>query len=276
MKANYHTHTKLCNHADGMPIDYVKKAIELGFEELGMSDHNPIPVEFLGQKKYLDNWCHRNMSYDVFENIYLPSIDEAIEKYGDQIKIYKGLECEYVPSSKEYYSKLKEKVDYLNLGLHFFCSGGEILNSYHQINYKNLKDYLSNAIAAMETGLFKIFVHPDLFMFEYRDEFGERVFDKHCEFTTRKIVECAIKNDVYLEINANGVSNTAKFGNGSKCWLYPEIEFWKIVKEYPQAKIIVGADAHAPSALDSPNIEAVKEMGLSIGLKILDFVEFDR
>ncbi|UKI50590.1 MAG: PHP domain-containing protein [Clostridium sp.] len=69
--ANYHTHTKLCNHAEGMPSDYVEEAIRLGFKEIGMSDHNPIPVSFLGKDLYMDNWCHRNMSYDVFKKIFI-------------------------------------------------------------------------------------------------------------------------------------------------------------------------------------------------------------
>ena len=42
--ADYHTHTKLCNHAFGMPIDYVKEAIKLGMKGIGISDHNPVPA----------------------------------------------------------------------------------------------------------------------------------------------------------------------------------------------------------------------------------------
>ena len=38
MKANYHTHLKLCGHAEGMSEDYVKVAIIEGYEILGMSD----------------------------------------------------------------------------------------------------------------------------------------------------------------------------------------------------------------------------------------------
>ena len=41
---NYHTHTFLCNHADGLPSDYVLQAIEDGCTLLGFSDHCPYSV----------------------------------------------------------------------------------------------------------------------------------------------------------------------------------------------------------------------------------------
>ena len=40
--SNYHTHTYRCGHALPNPdIDYVKKAISLGYKNLGFSDHAP-------------------------------------------------------------------------------------------------------------------------------------------------------------------------------------------------------------------------------------------
>ena len=36
---NMHTHTARCMHARGEDREYVEKAIEAGFEVLGMSDH---------------------------------------------------------------------------------------------------------------------------------------------------------------------------------------------------------------------------------------------
>ena len=52
MKANYHTHLSLCGHAVGMSEDYVKVAIEAGYEELGMSDHGPIKPEFMTEEEF--------------------------------------------------------------------------------------------------------------------------------------------------------------------------------------------------------------------------------
>ena len=43
MTTNYHTHTYRCGHASGTEREYVEKAIELGFSELGFSEHAPMP-----------------------------------------------------------------------------------------------------------------------------------------------------------------------------------------------------------------------------------------
>jgi len=41
-----HTHTYLCKHADGNPEDYVGRAVEVGLDEIGCSDHCPMPEGF--------------------------------------------------------------------------------------------------------------------------------------------------------------------------------------------------------------------------------------
>lgn len=272
LKTNYHTHTMLCNHAEGMPEDYVQEAIALGYEEIGITDHNPIPVEFLGGQAFLENWCHRNMSYNVYRNIYLPIMKEIKEKYKNEIRIYSGLECEYLPEHSEYYENLRKDLDYLNLGIHFFPHQGKILSSYAHVSHKTIGAYASIAKTAMNSGLFKIFVHPDLFLFDYKDEQGKRTFDQHCLDASRSIIETAILNDVYLEINVNGIENSKRFRNSEE-WLYPNYEFWKVVREYPEAKVVIGVDAHELKALSSDKIRLVEEMVEKIGLHVCTKIE---
>ena len=45
MLANYHTHTKRCNHALGEDREYVEAAIKAGLKVLGFSDHCPFVIE---------------------------------------------------------------------------------------------------------------------------------------------------------------------------------------------------------------------------------------
>jgi len=40
---DYHMHTPLCKHAVGEPEAYAARAIERGIEEIGFSDHCPMP-----------------------------------------------------------------------------------------------------------------------------------------------------------------------------------------------------------------------------------------
>lgn len=273
LKANYHTHTKLCNHAVGMPEDYVKQAIKLGYKELGMSDHGPVPRDFMSDEEYKYNWLERHMTLDEYYSIYLESLDDVIKKYGDKIKILRGLEIEYIPGHEEYYIGLKANLDYLNLGVHYFLSNGRQISSYSDVNYKTIYDYMNIAIKGMETGIFNILVHPDLFFYAYKDENGEQTFDNHCKIVSRRIIEAAIKNNVYLEINANGPSNSRKANQ--KEWLYPREEFWKIAKEYKDLKIIIGADAHHMEQLACSDLEAVIKFSKQLGLQVKDFLEIN-
>lgn len=273
LKNNYHTHNRLCNHAVGDVEDYVAKAIDLGMEELGLSDHGPVLTRFMSKEMFLETLSYRNMSLDTFYNVYLPEIEQVKEKYKNQIKIYKGLEIEYIQGEEEFYRELLSHLEYMNLGLHFFKdSSGNIINSYWGINYQNVIDYAASAISGMSTGLFKTLVHPDLFMFGYKNKDGKREFDKECEEASRMIIEAAIKYDCYLEVNVNGLKNSKKYNSDS--WLYPSYEFWRIASKYKDLKIIIGVDAHNPEDLDNGDIDLVLDFCKKLNLNILDKMSF--
>lgn len=274
LKANYHTHHKLCNHASGNCEDYVVKAISLGMKEIGLTDHNPVPREFMTQEEYEDNWIQRNMTMEEFETIYLKELKEVQQKYGHQISIKTGLECEYLEGHDEYYQNFKNRLDFLNLGIHYYGVGNKIYNSYADITYQNVHDYANAAIKAMKTGLFKVLVHPDLFMFSYKNKEGKRKMDEAAYEASKRMIEAAISNDVYLEINANGIENSRVFATG-RDWLYPDRDFWTLAATYPKLKVVIGADAHRPDALCSENIELVQKFAEELGIKVLDFLEFE-
>lgn len=100
--ANYHTHTKLCGHAIGMSEDYVKQALERGFLEIGISDHGPIPRSWMSPETYDAMWLSRQMDFEMYKEIYLPDLERTIKKYGHLIKIYKGVEIEYIEGYDDY------------------------------------------------------------------------------------------------------------------------------------------------------------------------------
>lgn len=261
LEANYHTHLKLCGHATGMSEDYIKEAIRLGFTEIGMSDHLFVPRSFMSKEDYIRNWLERQMTEADFYNIYLKDLENTINKYGKQIKIYKGAETEYILGHIDHYKRVRQHLDYLNLGLHFFNEDGIFYNSYEYMDSNLLKKYAQNAIKAMDTHLFKVFVHPDLFMYNYYGENGHYSFDEKAEKESRKMIECAIKNDVYLEYNCGGLRQNFIPYDGKVINSYPRDEFWKIVSEYKDAKIIIGADAHKIESLsDEATIRAIKNL----------------
>ena len=273
MKANYHTHLSLCGHAEGMSEDYVKTAVEAGFEILGMSDHGPMKPEFMTPEEFKYNWLERQMTPEEFMNVYLPDCRATKEKYKDLIKFYIGIEIEYLYPFHEYYEELRKELDYMNLAVHFYYHQGKITNSFDDVTFENVYSYALNAQKAMETGLFEILVHPDVYMYHYKSTDGKATFDSECEKTARLIIESAIKNNVYLEINVGGMfkvtANNEKLGQ----FAYPRDEFWKIVAEYPEAKVVIGVDAHKPSNLVSEEIKMAYEFAKKHNIRLLETVE---
>ena len=91
MKANYHTHTARCGHATGTDEDYVLAAIEQGFDELGFSDHVPVPNFPNGFKSGF------RMDADQTAD-YIATLKELKRAYADDIEILIGYEAEYYPA----------------------------------------------------------------------------------------------------------------------------------------------------------------------------------
>ena len=270
LKANYHTHTYLCGHAVGKVEDYVNEAVRLGFKEIGISDHAHTPESFMTPFDYDRNGLRQMMTDDDFENIYKPAVLK--EKERKDIKVFLGLETEYLPKHHDYFVNLRSKLDYLVLGLHFFNHNGKTYSTYDDVDSDVLKIYTDVAIKAMSTGLYSIFAHPDLFMYSYNSKKGFRVFDETCVECTQKIIDASIKYDIYLEVNANGIQNTFRDFPSYTNYLYPREEFWEIVKN-SNAKIVIGADAHTPSALGNKVVEKAIEFTDKLNLNVSDFIK---
>ncbi len=251
MKANYHTHMYLCNHATGNVEDYVKKAIELNFEVLGMSDH--APFIFLSDRSV-------RMGIEDYP-IYLKELAEAIKKYSDRIKIYKGLEIEYFPFEIKHYQKLLEELDYLTLGQHYIQVGSYLTSVYKVKTIDEMNIYKDTLIEAMATGFFKFISHPDIFLFNQKN------INRETLDICKEIIEAAKAYDVPLEINANGIRKGEIFVNNQKRYRYPRKEFWELVKAV-KAKVIISADAHRVEDLfDQAIIDAYK-FAQDIGLEV--------
>ena len=272
---NYHTHTKYCGHAKGDVEDYVKEAVKLNMKNLGFSDHAPIPLNHgMTKEEWDENYCDENMNLDTF-NKYLCEVDELKSKYN--IRLYKGCETEYLLNNDEWYKDLRKKLDYMILGIHFFNGDGKVLDTYKDITYKNVDFYYECAKNAIETGLFDYLAHPDLYLFDYKSINGKNEFDSKAKEICIKLIELCVKHNIYFEINTNGLKYS-KDKTKKELWLYPNIEFFKVVKEYMnnnpgKLKLIIGADAHSPSSLGNDNVEAVINMVKEMKLDVLNKME---
>jgi len=254
MKYNFHTHTKRCGHASGEDEEYVLAALKEGYKVLGFSDHAMFP----------NLKSEKGMRPDFIElDDYLNSLNSLKEKYSKDIKILIGMECEYFECFHDYLKGLLDtkKMDYLIFGNHYLkCENGHIFNEkgiYSQDNYIEL--YAKHAIKALDSGLFKIFAHPDLVMGCCK------VFDEKWAYWSRLMCEAAKKNNVYLEINEAGIRK-GKI-NGEDRYVYPYIPFWQIAKSVGN-KIVIGVDAHNPKDLNSSSHQIAIDFANDLGLVI--------
>ena len=138
---------------------------------------------------------------------------------------------------------------------------------------KMIEKYGEDVCKAIQSGLFKYIAHPDLFMNAYR------VWDDKAKEVSRKIIEEALKYNVPLEINCNGIryhyekQKVSASGRVLENY-YPCVEFWKMVKDYG-ALGIIGVDAH----IEKDFLDGVTEEALFFakqnGIKLVSFLDIE-
>jgi len=254
MISNYHSHTWRCNHASGTEEEYVRCAIQRGIKELGFSDHSP----YLFPEYH---FSHFRMRTEQLAD-YCETVLSLREKYKSQIEIHLGVEMEFYP---DYFDQtlafLRENgVEYLLLGQHFV--GNEINEHYSGDKTGDeilLKRYCDQSIAAMRTGLYTYFAHPDLFHFSGSMD----AYDYH----NRRMCRVAKELKVPLEINLLGLAERRH---------YPNPVFWKIAGE-EKCQVILGCDAHNPQMLlDRETEDKALDLAREFDLNLIESVPLKR
>lgn len=253
MKANFHTHNYRCGHASGNVEDYVKEAIKENYSVLGISDHSPLP------KYHFDRM-------DMSElDSYLKEIDEAKEKYKGQITIYKSLEIEYFEDLENYYRELADKLDYLLLGLHTYVVKGKLRDSWSVKSDDEMINYALYMEKALNSRLFQIAAHPDLYISSYMR------WTRAAEGAAHIICKAAVENDVVLEVNANGIRKNLIFDKNPRRYIYPYKEFWEVAKQYNNT-VIVSSDCHEPEFLNDEAMKLARKFSEDLGLNVIESI----
>ena len=195
MRIDLHNHTQLCNHATGTVDEYIKRAIELGIDEYGFSDHAPMNFD----PKYRMDISQK----ELYENI----INEAKEKYKNQIKILLGYEVDYL-DGYILDEVIKSKVDYLIGSVHFLKNKNdmwgfdnpEFISVYESKDIDTIWIEYFDAIKAMaKTGFFDIVGHFDLIkVFKFLPKKDVRLIAKEALIEIKK-------SNMVLEINSAGL-----------------------------------------------------------------------
>ncbi|CAM3982830.1 histidinol-phosphatase HisJ [Arcobacter cloacae] len=246
MRVDLHNHTILCNHATGSVDEYIQKAIELGIDQYGFSDHAPMNYD----PKYRMDISQRQ----IYENWVL----EAKEKYKDKIKILLAYEVDYLDGYL-LDEILNAKVDYLIGSVHFLKNKSdmwgfdnpEFIGIYQSKDIDTIWIEYFDAIKSMaKTGLFDIVGHLDLIkVFKFLPKKDVRLIAKDALLEIKK-------SNMILEINPAGLRKPINETYPSKLLLEQAYELG--------INITFGSDAHGVEQVGFKYEEAValaKEIG---------------
>jgi histidinol-phosphatase (PHP family) len=238
---DYHMHTPLCHHATGEPVEYAKRALELGFQEIGFSDHSPM------LRDDFDNW---RMRFDQLDE-YVGKVREAQKKF-PQLAIRLALEVDYLPGGEDWIRELaaRHPWDYFIGSVHYVSDSWDIDNPHKISEWKNRDDfevwkiYFERLTLAAESKLFEIIGHVDL-----PKKFGHRPTRDRTPLY-KIFLDAAKKHNCAIELNTAGLRKDCKE-------IYPSREILHLAFE-KGVPITFGSDAHAPEEVGMNFAEAIQ------------------
>lgn len=246
MRFDYHMHTPLCGHATGHPREYAAAAVRQGLQEIGFSEHNPMPTKF-------DDW--RMDLADLPK--YLAMVKEAQEEY-PQLPIRLGLECDYLPGKEGWIRELAGKADfdYFIGSVHYITPDWDVDNPLKLARWKDQPveevwtRYFQAMTQAASSGLFDFMAHPDLVKkFGHIPKGDLRRYYQE----TLQAIEAA---GLAMEVSTAGLRKEVKEIYPSRIFL--EEAFRKNIP------ILISSDSHAPSEVGyefDRAIALVREVG---------------
>jgi len=226
--ADYHIHTKLCNHASGEMYEYVEAAIEKGIKEIAFTDHIPLPNQF--------DIAHRMQESDL--DLYVEEIEKLRTKY-PEISIKCGIEADYYEGFEDYLFNFFQYYDFelVIMSVHFVKDWPD--NNWAFSYYfpdKSFKDIYGDYLRAMQkgikSGLFDIIGHFDIIKSE------DEPILKHCREEVEETLLLASEQNMAVEINTSGLRRAISEP-------YPNLEILPLITKY-NLPLTLGSDAHKP------------------------------
>ena len=223
MRIDLHNHTTRCNHAKGSMENYIKRAIELGIDIYGFSEHAPMDFD-----------QHYRLKFEEM-NAYVLDVKHLKEKYQDDIKILLGYEVDYLKGHLDN-RVLDADVDYLIGSVHFLGEWGfdnpEFIDEYKNKNINDIwQEYFDSIEAMAKTEQFNIVGHLDLI----------KVFNfmptKDIRLIASKALKTIKKSNMVIELNSAGLRKPIKE-------IYPSPLLLEMAYEL-DIPITFSSDAHA-------------------------------
>lgn len=240
MQIDYHTHHARCGHAVGSLEEYIQRGIEIGLQQIGLSDH--MPLIHVNPATY-----YPEMAMPMEE---LPRyVEECFllkEKYKSQIDIRVGMEGDYIEG---YEAEIEQIIhaypwDYVIGSVHFLgewditdfrqthgWEGRDPLEVYHQ--------YYQAVEKAVRTGFYDYMGHIDVIKrFGYGPPADQLHEVKEMEL---QVLRTVAEQQLAIELNASGLRMPCEEMFPSRRMLEAAFAL--------NIPITIGSDAHQPERL---------------------------
>ncbi|QDT04713.1 Histidinol-phosphatase [Rubripirellula lacrimiformis] len=244
-----HSHTPLCNHADGWPTEYAVVAQQRGLRGLIVTCHNPMPNGFSARVR---------MREEEFGE-YIDLVEQTRQQWEGRVDVRLGIEADYFEGHESYLQKQLDSADF-----HF------VLGSVHpQIDEFRERYWSDDAIEvqrtyfrllakAAQTGLFDSLAHPDLI----KNLFSETWDPAAVMDDIRSSLDAIADTGVAMELNTSGINKRISEMNP-----FPDMLCEMNARGIP---VTLGADAHQPDRV-ADGYEAAMQLLLSCGYEHVHF-----
>jgi len=191
IRVDLHNHTTRCNHAEGTVDEYIQRAIELGIDIYGFSEHAPMDFD--------ENY---RLKFDEMD-AYVSDILGTKEKYKNDINILLGYEVDWLQGHMDE-RVLHADVDYLIGSVHFIDKWGfdnpEFIGGWKEKDIDEIWQAYFDATEAMaKSGKFDIVGHLDLIkVFKFMPKQDIRLLAKN-------VLKAIKKSNMVMEINTAGL-----------------------------------------------------------------------
>lgn len=230
---DYHTHNYRCGHAVGELREYVERAVEIGFHEIGLSDH--FPLFHIPKERMLPEIT---MEQEQLEG-YVEEAFKLQAEFQGQISVKVGIEADYVPGWEEFLEKELRQYpfDYVLGSVHFIdewdhsdsrCIDQWIGKDVEQV----YREYYRLVADAASSKLFDSIAHFDVIKrYNYRPE-------RDMSDVVLETLKAVKKADVCVEVNTSGEFMPVKE-------IFPAKGILRMCKEL-EIPLTVGSDSHRP------------------------------
>ncbi|MFX1408932.1 MAG: histidinol-phosphatase HisJ [Promethearchaeota archaeon] len=245
---DWHCHSELCHHAVGSIEDYIKKAIELNLNTIGICDH--FPFEFL---KNIERIPYEGYSMTLGEiESYLSNTELLREKYKKNLNVRLAFEIDFFENQESllnvHLNKYKSRLDYILGSIHILnfndgrgAWGFDDSRFRKEFNYYGSDNVYLRYYRTVQKMLnsnefdFDIMAHFDL-----PKKFNDIPSNKEIIYNeVMKALELIRKRNVIIEINTSGLRKDAQEQ-------YPSREIMQSMYNL-DISIILGSDAHDPN-----------------------------